>query len=61
MFLEKPDIFVTQLILYVQRINYYMVTKIIMLRTQIIVILSSTPFLFRRKWVYVNGKLTKLH
>jgi len=60
MLLEKPDIFFTQLILFVHRINYCTLTKIVTVKTQIILLPSSMPFLPRRKWVYFQGKLTKL-
>jgi len=52
MLLEKPDIFFTQLILFVHRINYCTVTKIIALQTQIMLLPSSTHFLFLRKCLY---------
>jgi len=59
--LEKPDIFFTQLILVVHRINCYRFTKIVTVQTQIILLPSSTPCLFRGKLVYLNGKHTILH
>jgi len=59
--LEKPDIFFTQLILFVHRINYCTFTKIITVQTQIIILPSSTPCLFCGKFVYLNGKRTNLH
>jgi len=59
--LEKLGIFFTQVIIFVHSINYCTLTKIIALQTQNILRSFSKQFLIRRKWVYFNRKLTKLH
>jgi len=55
MLLEKLDIFFTQVIIFVHRINYCTLTTIITHQTQNILLSSSKQFLIRRKRVYFNG------